>query len=176
MGSSVKSLYYKLSVYLKSHSIMRSNEKCCYSTDTTAPGGMQSQGTVESNSDCGSHSSLGEESSLFGETFGSDASMDPSNYLLLLSLKTWDCMGQFNDFKNNDSIFTTQHIHVNSKIAIADDRECIIGTNTLTDRALIGHRDSEIALYIKDRLFKIVKTCLFFVGKTLKVKICCNSR
>ena len=44
-------------------------------------------------------------------------------------------------------------IYVHSKLAIADDERCIIGSANINDRSLMGDRDSEVAVVIQGKQF-----------------------
>jgi len=46
--------------------------------------------------------------------------------------------------------FVSEELYVHSKILIADDRICIIGSANLNDRSQLGDHDSEIACIIED--------------------------
>ena len=58
-----------------------------------------------------------------------------------MNLRNWDNLGKGP---------VTEQIYVHSKLVIADDRCAILGSANINDRSLLGDRDSEIALYIKD--------------------------
>lgn len=73
-----------------------------------------------------------------------DASIDALSYLCIFSLRTWSEL---------NGRVVTELIYVHSKLIIADDRACIIGSANINDRSLLGNRDSEVALYIEDTQF-----------------------
>lgn len=49
----------------------------------------------------------------------------------------------------------TEIVYIHSKLLIADDEVCILGSANINDRSLLGDRDSELCLLIEDR-----KKCL----------------
>jgi phospholipase D1/2 len=70
-----------------------------------------------------------------------DSLIDPSTYLCFFGLRTW---GEMN------GRLVTELIYVHSKLIIVDDEACIIGSANINDRSLLGNRDSEIALLVRD--------------------------
>lgn len=70
-----------------------------------------------------------------------DSLIDSSNYLCFFGLRTW---GELNNR------LVTELIYVHSKLLIVDDEACIIGSANINDRSLLGNRDSEISLFIRD--------------------------
>ncbi|WP_193073843.1 phospholipase D-like domain-containing protein [Pseudomonas sp. FME51] len=66
---------------------------------------------------------------------------DWSRYLTLLNLRTWDEL---------DGRVVTEQIYVHSKLLIADDRVAILGSANINDRSLLGPRDSELAVIVRD--------------------------
>ena len=66
---------------------------------------------------------------------------DWSRYLTLLNLRTWDQL--------NGQVVTEQ-IYIHSKLLIADDRIAILGSANINDRSLLGTRDSELAVIVRD--------------------------
>src|SRR5690606_35952154 len=66
---------------------------------------------------------------------------DWSRYLTLLNLRTWDEL---------DGRVATEQIYVHSKLLIADDRVAILGSANINDRSLLGPRDSELAVIVRD--------------------------
>lgn len=66
---------------------------------------------------------------------------DWSQYLTLLNLRTWDEL---------DGQVVTEQIYVHSKLLIADDRIAILGSANINDRSLLGPRDSELAVIVRD--------------------------
>eukprot|EP01134_Creolimax_fragrantissima_P004021 CFRG4021T1 len=69
-----------------------------------------------------------------------DINMD--DYISFMSLRTWARMG---------SQLTTEQIYVHAKIVMADDNVCVVGSMNINDRSLVGFRDSEVAVVIRDR-------------------------
>ncbi|KKN69239.1 hypothetical protein LCGC14_0443280 [marine sediment metagenome] len=66
---------------------------------------------------------------------------DWSKYLTLLNLRTWgELSGKV----------VTEQIYVHSKLLIADDRVAILGSANINDRSLLGSRDSELAVVVRD--------------------------
>lgn len=62
-------------------------------------------------------------------------------YLTLLNLRNWEVI---------DKRPVTEQIYVHSKLLIADDRVAILGSANLNDRSLLGGRDSELAMIVRD--------------------------
>ncbi|KAL0482919.1 phospholipase D [Acrasis kona] len=56
-------------------------------------------------------------------------------------------------FTDTGKRVVTEQIYVHSKLLIADDRICIIGSANINDRSMLGSRDSEIAVVIEDKEF-----------------------
>lgn len=52
----------------------------------------------------------------------------------------------------------TEQIYIHSKIMIIDDEVAIIGSANINDRSMLGDRDSEIGIIIRDSLKKTIKT------------------
>ncbi|MBN7822433.1 phospholipase D-like domain-containing protein, partial [Bowmanella yangjiangensis] len=66
---------------------------------------------------------------------------DWSRYLTLLNLRTWESL---------TGRVVTEQIYVHSKLLIADDRVAILGSANINDRSLLGTRDSELAVIVRD--------------------------
>lgn len=66
---------------------------------------------------------------------------DWSRYLTLLNLRTWESL---------KGRVVTEQIYVHSKLLIADDRVAILGSANINDRSLLGTRDSELAVIVRD--------------------------
>lgn len=62
-------------------------------------------------------------------------------YLTLLNLRNWETIG---------GRPVTEQIYVHSKLLIADDRVAILGSANINDRSMLGNRDSEIAVIVRD--------------------------
>ena len=75
----------------------------------------------------------------FRKTF---PNVDISEYLSFHVIKRWDRIG--------DNLVHEQ-IYVHAKLLIVDDRTVITGSANINDRSMIGVRDSEIAVVVKDR-------------------------
>lgn len=56
-------------------------------------------------------------------------------------MRTWDEL---------DGRVVTEQIYVHSKLLIADDRVAILGSANINDRSLLGPRDSELAVIVRD--------------------------
>ncbi len=69
------------------------------------------------------------------------AQQDWRRYLTLLNLRTWATL---------DDRVVTEQIYVHSKLLIADDRVAILGSANINDRSLLGERDSELAVIVRD--------------------------
>ncbi|WP_425491409.1 phospholipase D-like domain-containing protein [Chitinivorax tropicus] len=63
------------------------------------------------------------------------------DYVTLLNLRNWAM------FEKRP---VTEQIYVHSKLLIADDRVAILGSANINDRSMLGDRDSEIAVIVKD--------------------------
>ena len=68
-------------------------------------------------------------------------SRDWQRYLTLLNLRNWDTL---------DGRPVTEQIYVHSKLLIADDRVAVLGSANINDRSLLGDRDSELAVVVRD--------------------------
>jgi len=64
--------------------------------------------------------------------------INPLDYITILSLRKHDV-----SIKDKPA---TELIYVHSKIMLVDDTSAIIGSANITDRSLLGNRDSEIAV------------------------------
>ncbi|XP_055938050.1 phospholipase D1-like [Argiope bruennichi] len=69
---------------------------------------------------------------------------DPSLYISFCGLRTHGLL----NYK-----LVTELVYVHSKLLIADDQVAIIGSANINDRSLLGRRDSEIAVVIRDTHF-----------------------
>ena len=65
----------------------------------------------------------------------------PENYIKFISLRKY---GEIN------GELQTEIIYVHSKLMIVDDKYVIIGSANINDRSMLGDRDSEIAILVKD--------------------------
>ena len=63
--------------------------------------------------------------------------------LLVLGLRTFDSEGQ--------GTLVTEQVYVHSKVLIADDETAVVGSANINDRSLLGSRDSEVNVVVKDR-------------------------
>lgn len=62
-------------------------------------------------------------------------------HLTLLNLRNWELL---------ENRPVTEQIYVHSKLVIVDDRVAILGSANLNDRSLLGNRDSELAVMVRD--------------------------
>ncbi|GIY83463.1 phospholipase D1 [Caerostris extrusa] len=69
---------------------------------------------------------------------------DPSVYISFCGLRTHGSLNKK---------LVTELVYVHSKLLIADDQVAIIGSANINDRSLLGKRDSEIAVVIRDTHF-----------------------
>jgi len=74
-----------------------------------------------------------------------EMSIDPDEYLNVYGLRTF---GYLDDGKN----CVTEQIYVHSKVMLVDDQVSIIGSANVNDRSLLGMRDSEIDVLLKDTI------------------------
>jgi len=68
--------------------------------------------------------------------------INPKDYISFYSLRTHSVLGETP---------VTEMIYIHSKAMIVDDRTVIIGSANINDRSMLGNRDSEIAMVIKDK-------------------------
>jgi phospholipase D1/2 len=73
--------------------------------------------------------------------------IDPFEYISFYSLRTHDKLDQ--------GVSVTEQVYVHSKMMIVDDRVVIIGSNNMNDRSLLGDRDSELAIIVRDDSNKV---------------------
>jgi phospholipase D1/2 len=66
---------------------------------------------------------------------------DCYDYITLLNLRNWM------DIKGN---CVTEQIYIHSKMMIVDDRFAIVGSANINDRSLLGERDSELSVLVKE--------------------------
>lgn len=74
--------------------------------------------------------------------------IDPFDYISFYSLRTHGTLGP-------DSGVVTEQVYVHSKLMIVDDKTVIIGSNNVNDRSLLGDRDSELAIIVRDDTEKV---------------------
>lgn len=79
---------------------------------------------------------------LMGEKF--------SNYIFFFSLRKHEV----NPYNN---LPYTELIYIHSKLLLVDDEVAIIGSSNLNDRSMMGERDSEIGMVIKETPNHIVE-------------------
>jgi phospholipase D1/2 len=73
---------------------------------------------------------------------------DWQQYLTLLNLRNWEVVGDKP---------VTEQIYVHSKLLIADDRVAVLGSANINDRSMLGDRDSELAVIVRDDTPKMIK-------------------
>lgn len=66
----------------------------------------------------------------------------PEEYITFYGMRNWDVL-------NGSPI--TEIVYVHSKLMIVDDEVCICGSANINDRSLLGSRDSEFCLLVRDR-------------------------
>jgi hypothetical protein len=69
---------------------------------------------------------------------------DLSAYISVLGLRTWAVL---------DDVIVTEQVYVHSKLVLVDDVSMVIGSPNLNDRSLLGIRDSEVAVLMRDASF-----------------------
>jgi len=79
--------------------------------------------------------------SLYARIAAKCPGVDVGQYLSVCSLRTWEWM--------DEKVFTEQ-VYVHAKMVIADDKVVIIGSGNFNDRSMMGTRDSEIGIVIRD--------------------------
>lgn len=70
------------------------------------------------------------------------AGADPDKYLSVYGLRTHDFL--------SDSTCVTEQVYVHSKAMIVDDRVAVVGSANINDRSLLGMRDSELNVVVRD--------------------------
>lgn len=73
---------------------------------------------------------------------------DWQEYLTLLNLRNWDTLS---------GKPVTEQVYVHSKLLIADDRVAVLGSANINDRSMLGDRDSELAVIVRDDTPKLIK-------------------
>lgn len=68
--------------------------------------------------------------------------VEPESYIIFLSLRKWDRLP--------DGMLCTEQVYIHSKCMIVDDRVAIIGSANINDRSMLGTRDSELAVCVRD--------------------------
>ncbi|KAH8709114.1 Phospholipase D1 [Beauveria bassiana] len=80
------------------------------------------------------------ENSIFGRLRA--AGIDPQDYIDFFSLRQWGIM-------STDALVTEQ-LYIHAKTIIVDDRVALIGSANINERSMVGHRDSEVAVIVRD--------------------------
>lgn len=84
------------------------------------------------------------ENSIYGKL--KKVGIDAGDYIQFYSLRKWSEFGK-------SSSLVTEQLYVHAKILIVDDRTCIIGSANINERSMLGNRDSEVAVVIRDTEF-----------------------
>ena len=84
------------------------------------------------------------ETSIYGKL--KKVGIDAGDYIQFYSLRKWSEIGE-----NNRLV--TEQLYVHAKILIIDDRTCIIGSANVNERSMLGNRDSEVAIIVRDTEF-----------------------
>lgn len=84
------------------------------------------------------------ENSIYGKL--KKVGIDAGDYIQFYSLRKWSEIGKA-------STLVTEQLYVHAKILIVDDRTCIIGSANVNERSMLGNRDSEVAVIIRDTEF-----------------------
>lgn len=75
--------------------------------------------------------------------YDSVATEECFEYVTLLNLRNWA--------KLDDGNYITEQVYVHTKLMIVDDLYALLGSANINDRSLLGNRDSEIAILVKDQ-------------------------
>lgn len=75
-------------------------------------------------------------------------------YITLLNLRNWAQLKH-----PSGPRLVTEQIYVHSKLMVVDDRFALLGSANINDRSLLGSRDSELAVLIKDTAIEHVDLC-----------------
>ena len=84
------------------------------------------------------------ENSIYGKL--KKVGIDAGEYIQFYSLRKWSELGEANSL-------VTEQLYVHAKILIVDDRTCIIGSANINERSMLGNRDSEVAIIVRDTEF-----------------------
>ena len=71
-----------------------------------------------------------------------NSTIDINNYLTV---------GAFHKWESKSNRVEHEAIYIHSKLLLADDEQCLIGSANINDRSLLGSRDSEVCIHIKSR-------------------------
>jgi len=74
----------------------------------------------------------------------SSKSIEINNYLTV---------GAFHKWEAKSNRVEHEAIYIHSKLLLADDEQCLIGSANINDRSLLGSRDSEVCIHIKSPKF-----------------------
>ncbi|KAL6940210.1 hypothetical protein ACO0QE_004106 [Hanseniaspora vineae] len=89
------------------------------------------------------------ENSIFGKL--RKLGIEPEDYIQFYSLRNWTEIGP-------NKRLVTSLLYVHGKVLIVDDRSCIIGSANVNERSMLGNRDSEVAIIVRDT--DLVKTTM----------------
>ncbi|XBW37662.1 hypothetical protein QEN19_003243 [Hanseniaspora menglaensis] len=84
------------------------------------------------------------ENSIYGKL--KKVGIDAGEYIQFYSLRKWSELG-------DKMRLVTEQVYVHAKILISDDRTCIIGSANINERSMLGDRDSEVAIVVRDTEF-----------------------
>ncbi|KAL6705010.1 Phospholipase D1 [Coniothyrium glycines] len=90
---------------------------------------------------CQYHSICRGETSIFGRLRA--AGIEPEDYIQFYALRSWGEIGP-------NKMLVTEQLYIHAKIMVVDDRVAIIGSANINERSLLGSRDSEIAVIVRD--------------------------
>ena len=77
----------------------------------------------------------------------SSKSIEINNYLTV---------GAFHKWESKSNRVEHEAIYIHSKLLLADDEQCLIGSANINDRSLLGSRDSEVCIHIKSMFPSVV--------------------
>jgi len=76
--------------------------------------------------------------------------------LQMEGIQEWQQYLGFYSLRTHDELRgvpVTELVYIHSKLCIADDQVALCGSANINDRSLLGDRDSEVCLYVKDKEF-----------------------
>ena len=71
------------------------------------------------------------------------AGIEPEDYIQFFSLRSWGRIGP-------QKSLVTEQLYIHAKIMVVDDRVAIIGSANINERSMLGSRDSEVAVIVRD--------------------------
>ena len=84
----------------------------------------------------------------------SSKSIEINNYLTV---------GAFHKWESKSNRVEHEAIYIHSKLLLADDEQCLIGSANINDRSLLGSRDSEVCIHIKSMFPSVVPSLVHSV-------------